>query len=179
MTTITRCRPWRSACRRAKDMAASVLPPPVGTVSEKRPAGRSAAARQASSTTLRWELTGESPLAAASRTLASTKESSRFRSSPISAKPPRSGFPISHSSASSRSASTRLEWSIRIQNSRLRRHFCCAMRSEPSAGRSLAGSVRFGASRREPGACAQASRSNSRAFFNLRRTVSKSCRPVW
>src|SRR5215469_11655884 len=55
---MTRRSPCARACSSAKASDESVLPPPVGTVSENRPGGCTAALRQACSTSALRRLTG-------------------------------------------------------------------------------------------------------------------------
>ena len=107
ITTITRCIPCRRACFKAKAMPESVLPPPVGTVKEKKPVGSAAFAKHSSNTLLR-------------NVLSSLDESnllrcvwSRFSSNEASSFSERRSWPRLNCSVSRKSASTKQENNIR------------------------------------------------------------------
>ena len=112
---ITRRRPCLAACRSANDMADSVLPPPVGTFSEKKPGSISAASRHQERMRLRHRLTQVSGAQAVTE-LRSASSRSRRTSMESYASCDRSVLGLQNFSVSSESASTRAEKTIRPRN---------------------------------------------------------------
>jgi hypothetical protein len=112
---MTRRRPWRRACSSAKASDDRVFPPPVGTVSEYSPGGRTAAAWQACSTSALRRLTGVGSASAAFRVKCASSFGNRELSAGQSARP--CAAPGSkNASASKKSASKSADASIRTHN---------------------------------------------------------------
>ncbi len=112
---MTRFNPWQSACLKANAVPDRVLPPPVGTVNEKSPGGISAADSHAVRISERIRLTGVS---VAERCLSSSFAKNRSASVASGTAEGRNAARSGsiNASVSRKSASTRHEYIIRIQN---------------------------------------------------------------